>query len=210
MIATPNDRESGPTPVSTKVVRRVQVTGGGEATHPHAPANGPGHGRSPDRSGAQQDPVRLCAAVTAERVPLPAPRRLPTPRQPIPGNATPATEIRRDVWLVLAGSRTENALRTLAAAQDEVFRRYLPMARTLANRRDPGGPPVDCANAEKAAELGLAHPVLGWRRPDSDGFDLFASVAIAAQLDRLPVADTGDREGQPGGRPIGRTVTEPR
>jgi len=54
------------------------------------------------------------------------------------------------------------------------------MARTLANRRDPGGPPVDCANAEKAAELGLAHAVLGWRRPDSDGFDLFASIDIAA------------------------------
>jgi hypothetical protein len=43
----------------------------------------------------------------------------------------------------------------LAAVQDAVFQRYLPMARTLARRRHSGGSPVDCADAERAAELGL-------------------------------------------------------
>ena len=112
----------------------------------------------------------------------------------------------RDVWQVLAGARTDHAPRTLAAAQDAVFRRYLPMARTLAHRRDSGGRPVDGADAERAAELGLAQAVLGWRRPDSDGFELFASIAIAAQLDRLPVANNGDGlagHRRPGGLPTG-------
>lgn len=109
----------------------------------------------------------------------------------------------RDVWQVLAEARIDRARRTLAAAQDAVFRRYLPLARTLAHRRDSGGRPVDCADAEQAAELGLAQAVLGWRRPDSDGFELFASIAIAAQLDRLPVANNGDGlagRRRPGGR----------
>ncbi|HYN73252.1 MAG TPA: hypothetical protein VES60_12190 [Nakamurella sp.] len=106
----------------------------------------------------------------------------------------------RDVWQVLAWARTDDAPRALAAAQGEVFRRYQPMARTLANRQDAGGRPVDPANAERAAELGLAQAVLGWRRPDGDGFELFAGIAIATQLDRLPVANTGDGLGhsQPG------------
>ena len=98
----------------------------------------------------------------------------------------------RDVWQVLAGARADHAPRTLAGAQDAVFRRYLPMARTLAHSGDPDGRPVDCTAAERAAELGLAQAVLGWRRADSDGFELFAGIAIAAQLDRLAVANNGD------------------
>ena len=70
--------------------------------------------------------------------------------------------------------------------------------------------PVDGADAERAAELGLAQAVLGWRRPDSDGFESFASIAIAAQLDRLPVPNSegllaGHR--RPDGLP---TADEPR
>ena len=120
------------------------------------------------------------------------------------GNRDSAT---RDVWQVLAEARADHAPRTLAAAQDALFRRYLPLARALAHRRDAGGRPVDCAEAERAAELGLAQAVLGWRRPDSDGFEVFASIAIAAQLDRLPVPNNGDglagRRRRPGGRPTG-------
>lgn len=97
-----------------------------------------------------------------------------------------------DVWQVLAGARTDHAPRTLAAAQDAVFRRYLPLARTLAHRGHPDCLQVDCTAAERAAELGLAQAVLGWRRADSDGFELFASISIAAQLDRLDVANNGD------------------
>ena len=109
----------------------------------------------------------------------------------------------RDVWYVLARAGTGNAPRTLAAARDAVFGRYLPMARTLATTPGPGSRPVDPADAEQAAELGLAQAVLGWRRPDGDGFEATARAAIAAQLRRLPAATPGNRPGHrpPGDRP---------
>ena len=102
----------------------------------------------------------------------------------------------RDLWHVLDRARTDGASRTLAVAQDEVFRRYLPMARTLAAGVGAGGRPGGPAAAEQAAEIGLAQAVLGWRRSDSTGFELSAHIAIAAQLDRLSTAATsltGDR-----------------
>ena len=92
----------------------------------------------------------------------------------------------RDAWYVLARASTDDAPRTLAAAQDAVFRRYLPMARTLANAAGTELLPVDPVRADQAAELGLAQAVLGWRRPDGGGFELFASIAVAAQLDSIP------------------------
>ena len=52
-----------------------------------------------------------------------------------------------------------------------------------------GSRPVDPADAERAAELGLAQAVLRWRLPDSSGFEAFARAAIAAQLRRLPTAN---------------------
>ena len=97
-----------------------------------------------------------------------------------------AAEAAQDVWSVMARARTMNAPRTLAAARDAVFRRYLPMARSLANSAGPERRPVDPVRAEQAAELGLAQAVLGWRRPDGGGFELFASIAVAAQLDSIP------------------------
>jgi len=99
---------------------------------------------------------------------------------------------------VLAQARAGDAPWALAAARDAVFRRYLPMARAaLAHHSDPGGRPVDPLAAGPAAELGLAQAVLGWRQPDGAGFDLFVSIAIAAQLDRLLPGDTD----HPGHRP---------
>jgi hypothetical protein len=82
--------------------------------------------------------------------------------------------------------------RPQAAAQDAVFRRFLPMARTMATGPGDDGRPGDSAAAEQAAELGLAQAVLGWRRPDGRGFEVFARTAIAAQLSRLPTADPGE------------------
>ena len=105
----------------------------------------------------------------------------------------------QDAWYVLARASTDDAPRTLAAAQDAVFRRYRAMAHRLANETDFGDRPVDPSDAERAAELGLAQAVLGWRRPDSGGFALFASVAIAAQPDRLPTTDA-DRSATPTSR----------
>lgn len=92
----------------------------------------------------------------------------------------------RDVWDALDRARVNAAPRTLAAAQDAIFQLYLPMARTLAHSVDTGDRLVEPSAAEKAAELGLAQAVLGWRSPDGTGFELFATIAVAAQLDRLP------------------------
>ena len=162
-------------------------------SHPHALANRPGRCHRPAPVGSPHDPGRRGAPVTAARG-----------EGRYAGNHDSAAT--RDVWQVLARARTDHALRTLAAAQDAVFRRYLPMARTLAHRRDSGGLPAGCADAERAAELGLAQAVLGWRRTDGDGFELFAGIAIAAQLERRPVASKGAglaSHRRPGGLPAG-------
>ena len=98
---------------------------------------------------------------------------------------------------MLARASTANAPRTLAAARDAVFGRYLPMARTLAITPGPGSRPVDPADAVQAAELGLAQAVLGWRRPDGDGFEVIVRAAIAAQLRRLPAVTPGNGQGHP-------------
>ena len=100
----------------------------------------------------------------------------------------PVGQAVRDEWSVLAGAGTGDAPRTVAAAQDAVFRRYLPMARAWADSVGPGGRQVDQVDAVRAAEIGLAQAVLGWWRPDSAGFEFFAHIAIAARLDRLPTA----------------------
>ncbi|MGZ8802988.1 MAG: hypothetical protein ACXWZL_10360 [Mycobacterium sp.] len=113
-----------------------------------------------------------------------------------PGDHTETPTPSRDVWKVLAQARTEQAYRTLAAAQDAVFQRYLPMARALANAQCADRGMVDPVQAAQAAEIGLAKAVLGWRRPDDQGFESFAGIAISAQLDRLPgqnPASTPDR-----------------
>ena len=58
------------------------------------------------------------------------------------------TAANEDVWYVLARARTDNPARPLRSARDAVFRRYLPMARTLATSPGPGSLPVDPADAE--------------------------------------------------------------
>jgi hypothetical protein len=103
----------------------------------------------------------------------------------------------QDLWKVLVRARIDQAPQTLAAAQDAVFRRYLPIARTLANNQASGRRPIDLVDAERAAELGLAQAVLGWRQPDSDGFEFFARAAITSRLHRLPAAGTGASRARP-------------
>ena len=136
---------------------------------------------------ALRDRVRVRAAVTPEH------------RWERGGDRIADSAATQDVWCVLARAGTDDLPRTLAAAQDAVFRRYLPMARTLANGAGDGSRPVDPTAAERAAELGLAQAVLRWRLPDSSGFEAFARAAIAAQLRRLPTANPADPP--PGGPP---------
>ena len=93
-----------------------------------------------------------------------------------------------DVWAMLARARADGSPRALAAAQDMVFRRFLPMARAVATGTVPTGGPVDPGAAERAAESGLARAVARWWSADGAGFDVFASITIAVELDRLSAA----------------------
>ena len=108
--------------------------------------------------------------------------------EPHRGDRLDQAAVIRDKWSALAAASTRDAPRTLAAAQDAVFRRYLPVAHALADSVGSSGRPVDPVDAVQAAEIGLAQAVLGWRRPDSAGFEFFAQITIAARLDRLPTA----------------------
>jgi len=151
--------------------------------NPNAPAIRPGAVNATGDVVPPRDPVWLSAVVR--------------PEHRFRGDRPAAIAATRDVWSVLAQARAGDAPWALAAARDAVFRRYLPMARTLAHHSDSGGRPVDPLAAGPAAELGLAQAVLGWRRPDGAGFDLFVRAAIAAQLDGVPPGNP-DR---PGHRP---------
>ena len=93
-----------------------------------------------------------------------------------------------DVWAMLARARADGSPRALAAAQDMVFRRFLPMARAVAAGAVPAGGPADPGVAERAAESGLARAVARWWSADGAGFDVFASITIAVELDRLSAA----------------------
>ena len=91
------------------------------------------------------------------------------------------------------------------AAQDAVFRRLLPMARAVAVGAVPAGGPVDPGAGERAAESGLARAVARWWSADGAGFEVFASITIAVELDRLsatasdrgPVTAVADRQDEP-------------
>lgn len=154
---------------------------------PRSPAKGRHSINSPEQFGP--DGIDRSATVVPDltRVAGVTPKR----SQPHRDDRINQAALTRDVWHVLARARTDNTPRTLAAAQDAVFQRYLPMARTLANK--PGaGRSGERAGAERAAEIGLAQAVLGWHRADSDGFEVSARAAIASQLRRFPVAHSGD------------------
>jgi hypothetical protein len=95
------------------------------------------------------------------------------------------------MWALLARARDDGSPRALAAARDMVFHRFLPMARAVAACTVPAGGPVDPAVADRAAESGLATAVARWWSADGIGFDVFASITIAVELDRLSAASSG-------------------
>jgi len=93
-----------------------------------------------------------------------------------------------DVWAMLARARADGSPLVVAAAQDMVFRRFLPLARAVAAGAVPPGGPADPGVAERAAESGLARAVARWWSADGAGFDVFASITVAVELDRLAAA----------------------
>ena len=172
----PRPRGYSPTPAAATTVCRHSQTAKGR--HPINLPQQSGSGRADEAATVVPDLTRFGSAAAIR----PQPQR---------DSRVDQTALIRDVWYVLARARTDDTPRTLAAAQDAVFQRYLPMARTLAN--NPGtGRSGELTDAEQAAEIGLAQAVLGWRRPDSDGFEVVARAAIASQLHRMPPVGSDD------------------
>lgn len=105
------------------------------------------------------------------------------------------------LWAALGRARSTGVPRAVAAAEDAVFRFYLPLSHALAAGAARSWS-SDPAGSVHAAELGLASAVLSWRGSES-GFLRFASGAITDRLHRsagvvLPVRGRPRRR-----RPVG-------
>jgi hypothetical protein len=87
-------------------------------------------------------------------------------------------EAAKTLWDALIQARSQSPV--ISAAEDAVFRFYLPLARATA--RTYAGWAVDPDPAEQAAELGLANAVLAWRRADICAFAAFARAAMIRQM----------------------------
>ena len=87
-------------------------------------------------------------------------------------------------WAGLHRARLGDRPDAIAAAEDRVFRLYLPLARALASELFGGGAAAP-ADVEWAAELGLAKAVLSWPGVDGRGFTAYAREAITARLGQL-------------------------
>ena len=87
-------------------------------------------------------------------------------------------EAAKTLWDALIQARSQSPV--ISAAEDAVFRFYLPLARATA--RTYAGWAVDPDLAEQAAELGLANAVLAWRRADICAFAAFARAAMIRQM----------------------------
>ena len=81
-------------------------------------------------------------------------------------------------WSVLSRARADGSPGLIAAAEDAVFRCFLPLASAMAAGADDPA----TGEPERAAELGLAQAVLAWRRPDGVGFEEFARRSIGSRL----------------------------
>ncbi|HEY5115580.1 MAG TPA: hypothetical protein VIJ00_08665 [Nakamurella sp.] len=119
--------------------------------------------------------------------PRPAqPGRIVLPVPPGGCGDSPADDIvaAQRLWDALILARADQV--AAHAAQDAVFRFYLPMAHAMAHH--PAHAERDRTLTGQAAELGLAKAVLAWRDPDSQAFTVFAHAAIQSQIRQIPTA----------------------
>ena len=123
-----------------------------------------------------------------------------SPRHSVITRQIPSRGDRTDVdpesvrlWDALARARATDDPGALAAAEDGVFRFYLPLAHAIAQEWASG---TEVAiDVVRGAELGLAEAVLARRQPGSRGFEAFARVVITAELRR---GDSTRRRHRPG------------
>jgi hypothetical protein len=86
------------------------------------------------------------------------------------------------LWDGLARARAADDPAALAAAEDGVFRLYLPLSHAIAQQWATST--VAAIDVVRAAELGLAEAVLAFRQTGSRGFEAFARAVITAELRR--------------------------
>jgi DNA-directed RNA polymerase specialized sigma subunit len=99
--------------------------------------------------------------------------------------AHPADSVAAErLWDALYQARAARSRRLVADLEDAAFRRYLPLARTLAHTAAGNAKDADRTAIEQAAELGLANAVLAWRQSTSAGFRRFARSSIIRELSR--------------------------
>jgi hypothetical protein len=86
------------------------------------------------------------------------------------------------LWDALYVARAGRSPQVEADLEDAAFRRYLPLARTLAHTMGGDSPDADRTATEQVAELGLANAVLAWRQRTGAGFLRFARSSIIREL----------------------------
>ena len=116
-----------------------------------------------------------------------------TGQVPTAGDRTDVDPESVGLWDALARARAVDDPGALAAAEDGVFRFYLPLAHAIA--RGWVSSAVLAIGVVRAAEVGLAEAVLACWQPGSRGFEAFARVVITAELRRLA---TTRRQHRPG------------
>ena len=86
------------------------------------------------------------------------------------------------LWDPLERARADDDPGALAAAEDGVFRFYLPLAHAIA--REWVSSAVASIDVVRAAEVGLAEAVLACSQPGGRGFEAFARAVGTAELRR--------------------------
>ena len=116
-----------------------------------------------------------------------------------PAEAGGPDRVAQQLWDAFHRACTDRAEpAAVADLEDEVFRFYLPLARSIFVVHPAAR--VDAVAAEQAAEIGLAQAVLGWRRRDSTGFARFARDRINTLLGQLHARQLQARAAEnPGG-----------
>ena len=123
-------------------------------------------------------------AAALENDQMHAPRDAGITRQvPTGGDRTDVDPESVRLWDALARARADDDPGALAAAEDGVFRLYLPLAHAIA--REWVSSAVVSIDVIRAAELGLAEAVLVRRQPGSRGFEAFARAVITAEIRRV-------------------------
>ena len=113
-----------------------------------------------------------------------------TGQVPTAGDRTDVDPESVGLWDALARARADDDPGALAAAEDGVFRFYLPLAHAIARAWVSSA--VLAIDVVRAAEVGLAEAVLAWQ-PGGRGFEAFARAVVTAELRRLTSTRRQDR-----------------